>query len=243
MSELLTKYLAARDTIHRGRTPWGIANGLRITAGRSFPRIRGGYLIYRGLSTATIDRDNPVGAAGFGTRRIEPFPWVAHEAGDVWYYELVPIGAGGVECPTTSTRRIVRVVIDGEGLARMRPATPRRLTVAAAAGGTFRLSWTHLHADGNAVVSVFRVYNDAGTGTVDYETVVATLAARKSRLGSGDYAWASAAFADAATIKWAVRAESASGQQDAGTTAVEATAETTGPASPAMSLVATGGDE
>lgn len=40
---LLDKYIAATDLIRRGFTARGIANGLMITRGFSFPRIAGGY--------------------------------------------------------------------------------------------------------------------------------------------------------------------------------------------------------
>ena len=50
---LLDKYIAATDSIRRGFTARGIANGLPITRGFSFPRIAGGYNLYRGKDTGT----------------------------------------------------------------------------------------------------------------------------------------------------------------------------------------------
>ena len=77
---LLTKWLAFYDPIHRGFTPRGIANGGITTVGWSFPRIKGGLNLYRGTPTANdVDFTDPVGAAGFDGQEIRNFSWRNHQ--------------------------------------------------------------------------------------------------------------------------------------------------------------------
>ena len=76
---LLAKHIAATDLIRRGFTARGMANGLLITRGFSFPRIAGGYNLYRGEDTGAppgsgdvIDWVNPVGAVSEPSISIRP---------------------------------------------------------------------------------------------------------------------------------------------------------------------------
>ena len=95
---LLAKWLDHYDPIHRGYTPRGIANGVCATAGWTFPRLGGGYNLYRGTPTADdIDYGVPVGAAGAGAGRINNFLWRPHTADTEYFYVCRAVGGGGVE--------------------------------------------------------------------------------------------------------------------------------------------------
>ncbi len=95
---LLDKYIAASDPIRRGVTARGVANGLMITRGFSFPRIAGGYNLYRGLDTVeAIDWVNPVGAASADANELRNFAWMGHDANARYVYGVRAISGGGVE--------------------------------------------------------------------------------------------------------------------------------------------------
>ena len=124
MSDLLRRWLAHYDPIHRGYTPRGIANAVCATNGWAFPRVRGGTNLYRGSPTAeAVDLTHPVGAAGRGATTIANFPWRPHGAGKEYYYVLRAIGGGGVESPAVP-RSITNAWI---GRARMSSPTTRAI--------------------------------------------------------------------------------------------------------------------
>jgi hypothetical protein len=223
--DLLNKWLATYDPIHRGYTPDGIANGLTATAGWFFPRIRGGYNLRRAVDRKPDMTDPIVGAVGYDAVSITNFAWWGHAASTTYYYRVNAIGPGGVE--ELGDGNIARVEFDAFGsLVGPRPNRPTNLQLALLAGGAFELRWTYSEAGEETAPNVFRVYNDNGTGTMDYGTIVATVTYRARRF---HYAYSSGAFADGVTIRWAVRAVSAAGIDDGNTDFVIGTADADGP--------------
>ena len=110
MGELLGKWLEHYDPIHRGWTRRGIANGVCMTRGFAFPRIAGGYNLYRGGPTgADVDYTAPVGAAGARAAGIRTLPWGRLEAGAEYIFVLRSIGGGGVE--SADGEEVVRVAV------------------------------------------------------------------------------------------------------------------------------------
>ncbi len=223
--DLLDKWLAHYDPIHRGFTPDGIANGLTATAGWFFPRIKGGYNLRRAVGRKPTAADPVVGAAGYDAATIGNFAWQGHSASTTYFYRVNAIGPGGVEELGIDT--VVRVEFDAAGaLVAPRPNPPTNLRLDLEAGGVFRLGWTYSEAGQEIAPSSFRVYHDNGTGTVDYGTVIATVSfvARKFH-----YAYVSAGFADGVKRAWSVRSVSAAGTDDGNTDAVVGTADALGP--------------
>ncbi len=223
---LLTKWLAFYDPIHRGFTPRGIANGGMTTVGWSFPRIRGGFNLYRGAPSGNdIDFTDPVGAAGFDADEIRNFAWRNHSPGTTYYYALKSINGGG--CESAPAERIWPATFDEAGnMLGDPPNAPDNLQVEPASGGRFRLRWTYSERDQLVAPSEFRLYHDNGSGTVDYETIVATVSYKFARF---HYEYTSGGFAHDAKRVWSVRAASAAGIEDANTTAVVAVADAVGP--------------
>ena len=232
MSDLLDKWLAHYDPIHRGWTRDGIANAVCTTAGWFFPRIAGGYNLRRAVGGKPELTDLIAGAAPADAEQIANFPWIAHEASTVYYYRLNAIGAGGVE--EQSQRNVRRVEFDAAGtLVGPRPNGPSHVQVAASAGGRFDLRWRYAWPDEEVPPAAFRIYSDGGTGTMDYVTPVATV---PHRVGKADYRYTSAPFAHGTAVQWAVRAAAASGLEEKNDMVVAAKADATGP--PAVGHVA-----
>jgi len=216
-SDLLAKFLLHYDPIHDGFTPSGIANGVSLTNGFSFPRIRGGYNLYRGgPAREDIDWSVPVGAAPADAATIANFPWRGHTPGTVYFYGLRAIGGGGVECADVGS--VQRVEFDAAGaLIGPRPNAPTNLQVRPVAGGKFALRWTYSPCGEQTAPAEFRIYHDGGTGAVQYDAPVGVVGYRSGRFA---YSYVSDAFADQTKVQWVVRAASSEGVEEDNTAVV-----------------------
>jgi hypothetical protein len=225
MTELLSKWLAHYDPIHRGWTPAGIANGVCATGGWSFPRITGGYNLRRACSRLPAAADPIVGAAGSEAADIRTFPWVRHAANSGYEYALTAISGGGVENWVEAARCEVGFDSAGQWLGP-RPNAPRDLRIAPAAGGKLVLRWMYCEA-GQAIAPVeFRVYTDRGGGELDYSSPEASVAYRPGRM---HFNFTTGEFGEGTRTRWAVRAASSAGVEDGGECVVGALADAAGP--------------
>lgn len=245
-ADLLAKWLDHYDPIHRGYTARGLANGVCATNGWCFPRIGGGYNLYRGTPTAgDIDYAQPVGAAGPAAGLTPPvagggapagianFSWRPHAVDSEYFYSVRAIGGGGVESPPSE--RAVAVAFDGSGAyLGGRPNPPVGLSVSLASGGRFVLSWSYSSLHEAAAPVGFRVYSDGGTGAVDYDSALAEVAHASGRV---HYRYTTGGHAHGARRLWAVRAVSSLGRDDGNSETVEAVADAQGP-EPHPNLVA-----
>jgi len=227
MSDLLDKWLAHYDPIHRGWTPRGIAQGVCATRGFAFPRLAGGYTLYRGPAPdGPVDTYRPVGACGPAARTVSTFDWWPMDASSDYVFALASVGGGGVESVTSAP--FVRVSTDDAGDALPpAPNAPRELQAAAISGGRFELSWRYDRRDEAARPESFAVYGGEDPATIDYETVLGAVNyARNVQC----FAWESSAYDHDAVRSFAVRAVSAAGAVDDNTFVVSARALATGPA-------------
>jgi hypothetical protein len=204
MSEMLDKWLAHYDPIHRGWTPRGVANGVCATNGFAFPRVGGGYNLYRGADGA-IDDGAPVGATGSKAQSITTFAWRRHQASNVYRYALRAIGGGGVE--SASSASMVTVDFDAAGdPAPLRPNSPGDLVVGPLAGGRIEVSWSYDARGEEASPSAFQVFSDGGSGAFDWETPIGAVAYRAR---AGRFRLVSGAHGHDCVVAFAVRAVTA----------------------------------
>ncbi len=225
-SDLLTKWLVHYDPIHRGYAPNGIANGVTATGGWTFPRVGGGYNLYRGVgSSEAVDFDHPVGAAGGGASSVMNFSWRPHAASTRYCYRVKSIGGGGVESAASVPAAVAEFDALG-ALVGLRPNGPTGFLVRPVAGGKFGLRWVYVSRFEEAAPDHFAVFHDGGTGSVDYATVVATV---PHRSGRAHYGYTSAAFAHDARRVWGVRAVTAGGVDDGNVTVAFAWADAAAP--------------
>lgn len=209
VSDLLGKWLAHYDPIHRGWTRAGVANGVTATCGFCFPRILGGYHLRRRVGGTPGADDAIVGTAGHDATTIRTFPWVRQEAGVTYVYRLFPVGGGGVENHTDMRITLTGLRVDGRWRGAW-PNSPADLRVDAMAGGRFRLRWTYPPEGEQATPSEFRVYRGEGGRSVDFGAVVATL---PHHAGQFHHEYVSEAFAHGEQVRWAVRAATASAEE------------------------------
>lgn len=225
MGDLLRKWLAWYDPIHRGWTPRGIAGGTCATSGFCFPRVRGGYLLRRASGGAPTS-DSPIaGAAGADACEVREWPWMTHVAGTAYVYRLHAVNGGGVEEKGEDNTAVVE--FDGDGLwTGARPNRPTGLWVRPIAGGRFELRWGYAPRGEQAEPSEFRVFTDGGGGAVEYAAAVGQAAYRAGRRA---YRFVTPAFAHGARVRWAVRAVTADGVDDGNTATVVGVADAIGP--------------
>lgn len=225
-SDFLSKWLTHYDPIHLGWTPRGIANAVCATSGWSFPRVGGGYNLYRGSPTETqINYADPVGAAGPHARSVANFAWRPHTAATEYWYALKAIGGGGVESGPSSPP--VRVAFDGLGaLIGARSNSPSGLSAQPAAEGRFVLRWSYSPLGEAAVPLEFRVYSDGGSGVVNYSVPVGTV---PYKFHQTHFTLTTDVHAHGARRRWAVRAVSGEGEHDGNTASVVAFADASGP--------------
>lgn len=229
---LLDKWLLHYDSVHRGWTRAGIANGVCATCGFSFPRIRGGYLLRRAVGRAPDESSEIVGAAGADADSVGTFPWIVHAANTTYVYGLSAISGGGVENRLEQSPAAARFDELGRWTGEL-PNAPADLRADAAEGGTFRVRWSHCGEDEQARPAGFRIYHDAGMGTIDYRAVVAVVGYRR---GQVNYEYISLPFGHDVRVRWAVRAFSVNGVEELNEQTADGVARAHPPPAPAVVL-------
>lgn len=229
-SNLLQRWLSTYDPIHRGWTRAGIANGLSATSGFSFPRIRGGYNLYR----APVGTVNPVwelvGAADADAMEIRTFPWVEHGPGSESFYRLVPVGGGGVENWTDVTLATVRFSEYGFWVGSS-PNAPCDLQVLPFRSGRFIVRFSY-YPNGEEIAPLgFRLYSTT-EDEIDYGSVETEIAYLAGRI---HFEYLTPPWPDGQRVGWAVRAYGPSGHEEQNTNKVFARARAAGP--PAQPVV------
>lgn len=226
---LLERYLAYADAARGGIRAAGVANGLTLSGGEFWTRIKGGYNLYRSEGE-TPDPANAiiVGAAAPTAEtptRISLFPGYALKPSTVYRFWVHAVSPGGAE--EALLARTVRIETDAEGVPiDPVPAAPYQLTARPAAAGYIRLTW--LHRASEVPLWTFNIYHDNGTGTVDYNTPLDS--GRRQVALVGPYRHGTA-------VKFGVRAESADGAEEKNTNTATGTADAEGPPDlPAVSL-------
>jgi len=245
VGDLTQKWMAARDPVHHGRTRYGIATGLSARCGTQWIATRGLFLLCRGTAVDALNQDQPIGASPVDHHSVQPFAGIGQTPGETYYYTVVPVGRGGVGAvPNPFRSQIVKVMIDDDGDApEPVPAAPRRLAATVIAAGKFKLAWDYVPRNAGVQAAKFNIYNNAGAGAMDYDTIVATVTARAALRGAGKYTYVTAAFDHETSVVWAVRAADASDHEEKNTQTVTAQADAQGPAVHKIYSATYGADE
>lgn len=230
-SDLLNKWLRHYDPLHRGHTPGGIANGVCATRGFSFPRVAGGYNLYRAAAEDVgFLNGEIVGAAGANALAIETFTWRRAAADTSYRFGLRAVGGGGVESGFGEGTLLVDFDSAAEPVA-LRPNGVIDLTVTAKTGGILELRWSYSPVGEEISPAEFRIFSDGGSGEIDLDSPIGAVA-YVSR--GGRFRFAAGPIAHDVLVRFAVRAVSAGG----GISRVDATAEgvsdATAPAAPVL---------
>lgn len=176
-------------------------------------------------------------AAPIGTTSALTFTTGTLAADSDWTFAVRAKNAYGEE---TNTDARTRVILDsGRNDVTSLPLAPTQLTARPLASGGMRVEWSYPYPRATNQPTGFHVYHDAGTGTVDYATVRATVNFGLASLPSG---YATAGFlsphyradlsglSDGTAYKFGVRAFNAAAEEG-NTDIVTATADATAPSS------------
>lgn len=230
--------------------PEGWHQGLGMTGGRFWSRVHGGHDLRRRVSDVDgpcgggdgdaeprfLSRSNQesagllVGRADGRAATVTTFPWVNHQAGRSYTYELFAVGAGGVA--NLENAPALRLSFDDNGaLVGPEPNPVCGLAVDALSGGRFRLRWAYDETNQEAPPSTFEIFNDAGTpGSINDAIVVASV---PYRFRQGFFSWLSAGFAHDAHPCWSVRAVTDGGAASRMSATADGTAMAAAPLAPA----------
>jgi hypothetical protein len=169
-----------------------------------------GYNLYHatGASPASLTYSDP-------WRRVGPgIAQVATEGlapGAVHWFAVRPSDDDGDELPVTQDE--LRLELDAAGtVTPPRPASPLSVTAQAMVGGAVRLTWRYRIGTSAVAPQAFRLFGDAGSGTINY---AAPLAVVPYAAGTSWFAWTSGPLAGGAVHQFAVRAVAADGTWDA----------------------------
>jgi len=182
--------------------------GLGMTGGRFWIRIRGGHNLYR---RSAGDPNAPwqfAGRADGPVATVGTFPWVGHAADTAYLYMITVVGAGGVEDDREAPRTIVSVDSSGEWAATA-PNGVTDLTATPRPGGTFELNWRYDETGQSARPDQFAIFS--GTGSPAAVNLAAPVATVSYRFRRGRFRWVSNGFSHATIVHWQVRAVSVAG--------------------------------
>lgn len=232
VKSLLQRFLDIYDALYAGDKPWQWANGMGSTLGECWCRPAGGYLLYRG-DPGSIDYRTPVGATSPTSAtpsRIGHYPTFPLRPDTEYAFAVRAVGRGGAEELNTRQVLLIRTDSEGEPIG-LAPNPPIGVSALPQAGGKFLLRWRVSTIGEQTKAAAWNVYHDAGSGTIDYDTPIGSATSHK---------FLTAAYTDALTVRFAVRAASRAGVEELNTHWVEATADAGGPLDMAAPVLAAG---
>jgi hypothetical protein len=175
-----------KEALFAGQTANGVKLGTAFALGWFWARVRGCRIVYRGDSMETVNFDEVLAivepdANGSATADEIVLPrWLSHEAGRTYFYVVRCANrCGRIEQTLASA---VKVEIDDEGALRTgRPNSVFGLTAVRQRNGKVEIVWMYSPIEQESDPREMRVYGDGGTGEIDYQNRVATVAYKGRR--------------------------------------------------------------
>lgn len=187
------------------------------------------YHIYSNHGDGAIDYSAPVGTV---PAPAEEITWSEPATAGVWRIGLrAEDEAGHVENNAT-TVDVFELSGDPLALVLPPPAIPIGLEAVAIAGGSIQARVTYSAASEESLADKINIYGDAGSGTIDYETVLAVVDVPEHELGSAitfSLLVSIGPLTDSVTYLLTARAESSDGGLSGPTAEVSVTADATPP--------------
>jgi len=209
--DLLSKWLGWWQPLSGGLTPWGFVNGLLLTGGWFWSRVRGGYNLYRGADDKEqIDWSHPVGAGASDSSEVREFAWTAKPAGGRHWYGLKVVGAGGLE--SSAEDNLLAVAFDESG--RLKGGLGGLIRCAWAvtdSAGYIKLKWLYDGLYECAEPDEFVIYHDGGSGQIDFSSARGQVPYRR---GQVRYEWSDGPFAAGTKVRFYVCARNSAGESN-----------------------------
>jgi hypothetical protein len=163
------------DALLNGATAQAFKLGTALTRGWFWVRREGCSAIYRGPGLDAVDFGDILDVAEPQAETFTVPTYLAHEPGSTYCYVVRRFNGCGHQELTTAAAVTVSIGLDGK-LADPVPNEVFGLEAKPTDGNRIRLRWFYCPLDQKAAPEVFKVYGDGGTGQVDLNTVLATIA-------------------------------------------------------------------
>lgn len=169
-----------KETLFAGQTANGFKLGIAPSLGWFWLRINGCRIVYRGGSMESVDFEEVLAVAGSDAGEIGLPNYLSHEPGQVWFYVVRCANrCGRIE---QTLRAAVKVAINASGgLQAARPNDVFEPAARQISDGKVELVWHYCPIEQRSCSAQMRVYFDGGTGEVDYQNSVATVAYKGRR--------------------------------------------------------------
>jgi len=187
-----------------------------------------GYHIYHNAGEGLIGYDTPQATL---SEYAETWTSGALDYPKTWRFGLRTYNEYGEEKNVNVTDTLALAASGEESPAR--PNRPAGLGATAVSDAKVEITWSYDASGEPAACSHFHVYHDAGTGEVDYTTVIDSV---DLDTGGGiltHYLFETDALDDGTTYRFAVRAATSDDVEDTGAEWVEAAADASAPTQPA----------
>jgi len=164
-----------KDAIFNGMTSNAFKVGTVLSLGWFWARIGGCCVLYRGDSIWRVDLEGVIAVANKDAGQIEVPVSVRQEKGTSYYYVLRWINCLGEEEKSFSA--VGRVAIDDSGeVAEPRPNELLWLQARCVDSGQVELLWFYNPVCQETEPDYFGLYWDGGTGWIDYDDAIGTVA-------------------------------------------------------------------
>ena len=216
-----TKFL--KEALFAGMTANAFKLGTVLTLGWFWPRVTGCSALYRGSSMEQIDFENILTVAEADADTISPPSYVQHNSSSIYFYVIRRCNQCGDQEHTLAAA--VKVSIDTNGdLAKPQPNNIFDIKALQINGNEIQLVWYYCPVGQESEPACFKVYDDGGTGEIDYGNPIATIPYAGRRF----YSYQTAPLV-ADKYLFCVRAEDATGRDDGSLAEIRIQFDTTSP--------------
>ncbi len=185
------------DALFNGMTAQAFKLGTVLTQGWFWIRRDGCTVVYRGATPNEVDFETILCVADRHATQVSLPAYLSHAPGSTCCYVVRRFNSCGHQERTTAAATVVALGPDGD-LAEPAPNGVFGLNAGATEGDRVQLRWLYCPLRQKAVPSMFKVYGDNGTGRLDLDTALATIAYEGRRpydyrtvpLSPGRYAFA-----------------------------------------------------
>ncbi len=204
------------DGLRGGDSQAGVKLCLGITGGDFWSRVQGCQNLYRGESIDEIDFEDLLAVSDPDETLIKVPSLIAHHADSVYYYALRRANQCGDEERNLSA--VLRAEFDEQGeLLGLSCNTIFDVAVKQVAGPKVKLLWYYTSIGQFDKPVRFKVYSDAGSGGVDYQTPAGLI----EYIGQGFYVFESDTLSEGRYL-YCIRTESKSGWELSNGSVIEA---------------------
>jgi len=216
-----TKWL--KEALFSGMTANAFKLGTVLTLGWFWPRVTGCSVLYRGSSMEAIDFANILTVAEAEAHEISPPSYIQHNNNSTYFYVIRRVNNCGEQEYTLAAAVKVTIDTDGE-LAQPQPNSIFEVRAKQVAGSKIQLAWFYCPIDQKSKPVCFKIYYDAGTGQIDYETCIAAIRYASRRF----YSYQSGIL-EAGRYLFAIRTEDSAGTKDSSLAQLRIQLDTTSP--------------